>query len=306
MSSPPPPPQLPSRANANGLVGGGSGGTEGARGLVCGLLFGLTSPLVGHPLDSIKTRMQADAAYSKCGALRTLVGVVRTEGVLALYRGIVPPLVGSSVFRSVQISTFAGVYAAAGGTALAAELPGTGGLQARVLVAAVVSSTARALIETPLELIKVRQQTSQRWLLAGGASPAAQLRALYLGFGVTWSRTVGLMSTFFVLADSLERHAPALVAVPLLGPFLKGGVCATLGWVVIWPFEFIKNHLQARAAGVAADAGVFARARHIVAERGGLLGLYRGIGPGLLRSLLANGASMVVYDQCQRALRAAD
>jgi len=304
---PAPPPLRVAHANANGLVGGGSGGTEGGRGLLCGILFGLTSPLVGHPLDSIKTRMQADAAYYKGSALRTLTGVARAEGFLALYRGLLPPLIGSTIFRSVQISVYAGVYAAAGDSpALRSELPGTAGLQARVLVAAVASSTARALIESPLELVKVRQQTGQRWLLAAGASPAAQLRGLYSGLGVTWARTVGLMGTFFVLVDSLERHAPDLVAVPLLGPFLKGGVCATLGWVVVWPMENLKTQLQARASGVPADASVFARARHVVAQRGGVLGLYRGIGPGLTRSLLANGMSMVVFDQCQKAFRASD
>ena len=171
---PAPPPLRVAHANANGLVGGGSGGTEGGRGLLCGILFGLTSPLVGHPLDSIKTRMQADAAYYKGSALRTLTGVARAEGFLALYRGLLPPLIGSTIFRSVQISVYAGVYAAAGDSpALRSELPGTAGLQARVLVAAVASSTARALIESPLELVKVRQQTGQRWLAAPSARSAS-------------------------------------------------------------------------------------------------------------------------------------
>jgi len=70
--------------------------------------------------------------------------------------------------------------------------------------------------------------------------------------------------------------------------------------------ENLKTQLQARASGVPADASVFARARHVVAQRGGVLGLYRGIGPGLTRSLLANGMSMVVFDQCQKAFRASD
>ena len=42
-----------------GLVGSGSASTAALRGVVCGLVDGATSPLVGHPLDSVKTRMQA-------------------------------------------------------------------------------------------------------------------------------------------------------------------------------------------------------------------------------------------------------
>ena len=293
----------------------GSSGTEGWRGLLCGILFGLSSPLVGHPIDSVKTRMQASSAYYRGGALRTLVGVVRSEGFLALYRGLLPPLLGSSLFRSVQISVYASAYTAAGASPrLCAEVPGTGGLQARVLLAAVASSTARALIECPMELIKVRQQTGQPWLLprtAGASSSglvraAAEIRNLYTGFGPTWARTVGLMGTFFILVDSLERLAPQAVSIPLIGPFLKGGVCATLGWVVVWPLENLRTQIQARAPGVPENAGVFERARHVLRERGGVPGLFRGMGPGLTRSMLANGTSMIVYDQCQKAFRRGD
>jgi len=40
------------------LVGKGDGWTEGLKALLCGFLFGVTSPLVGHPLDTVKTNMQ--------------------------------------------------------------------------------------------------------------------------------------------------------------------------------------------------------------------------------------------------------
>jgi solute carrier family 25 carnitine/acylcarnitine transporter 20/29 len=300
----PPLPATPSPAPSGKLVGGGSSATEGLRGLLCGVLFGLAAPLVGQPLDTLKTRMQASAAYYEGGALRTLVALVRAEGPRALYRGILPPLVGSSIFRSVQLSAYAAAYAAAAGApALVRELPGAGGLQLRVLTSAFVASTARALIETPLELIKVRQQTRQPWLLRGASLPA-QLRGLYSGFALTWARTCGLMGTFFIFVDTLERHAPELVAVPLLGPFLKGGVGATLGWAVVFPLETLKTQAQARAPGVPDGASALARARHVLRDRGGVRGLYRGIGPGLARSLIANGTSMVVYTACQQAMRA--
>ena len=157
-----------------------------------------------------------------------------------------------------------------------------------------------------MEFIKVRQQTGQPWLLGGGGGLAAELRNLYTGFGATWLRTVGLMGTFFCLVDSLERHAPQTIAIPLFGPFLKGGVCATLGWIVVWPLENLRTQIQARAPGVPDGAGVLERARHVLRERGGVPGLFRGIGPGLTRSMLANGTSMLVFDQCQKAFRRGD
>jgi len=40
------------------LAGTGTAFEEGLRALVGGALFGLVSPFVGHPLDTVKTKMQ--------------------------------------------------------------------------------------------------------------------------------------------------------------------------------------------------------------------------------------------------------
>lgn len=42
------------------------------------------------------------------------------------------------------------------------------------------------------------------------------------------------------------------------------------------------------------------RMRLTIKERGGFLGLYRGIGPGTIRSFLANGTSMIVMVHAQK------
>ena len=156
-----------------------------------------------------------------------------------------------------------------------------------MLVGGVIASTCRAIIETPLEYAKVRRQTQQSWTF----------RHLYTGFGVTWFRTVGLMSTYFILVDSGRRHVPGLFATPMVGPFLTSGVAATLGWWVVWPLEYMKSQVQ---GSYGKDQSVLQRIRMVVRERGGVLALYRGIGPGTIRSFLANGTSMIVMANDQR------
>ncbi len=37
---------------------------EGMMGLVTGVAYGLTSPIVGHPFDTIKTKMQAEKVFA--------------------------------------------------------------------------------------------------------------------------------------------------------------------------------------------------------------------------------------------------
>jgi solute carrier family 25 carnitine/acylcarnitine transporter 20/29 len=45
---------------------------------------------------------------------------------------------------------------------------------------------------------------------------------------------------------------------------------------------------------------IIERAKFIVRERGGILGLYRGIAPGSLRSFVGNGSAMVVMQYLQK------
>ena len=250
-------------------------------------MYGTTSVAVGHPIDTVKTKMQAQRGFESGGMIRTLATTLKTQGVRGLYRGALPPLLGSGVFRSTQFAVFEAAYTFLDTRLGRSEIPLTGGLQTRVVLSGILASSARAVIETPLEYIKVSGQTQQGW----------RLSHVYTGFGVTWCRTVGLMCTYFILVDSGRRNAPELFASPLLGPFLMSGVAATLGWWVVWPLEYMKSQVQGRYGEREA---VVRRMRRIVRERGGFLALYRGIGPGTLRSFLANGTSMIVMQNAQK------
>jgi solute carrier family 25 carnitine/acylcarnitine transporter 20/29 len=283
------------------LVGTGSPQNEALKGIVCGLIYGFSTPLIGHPIDSIKTRMQADAIYARSGAWSTCVGILKNEGIMGLYRGLLPPLIGSSIFRSVQFSVYAFCQSHSRDVAwLRAEIPFSFGMETRVITSGFVASAARAVIETPLELIKVRRQMGLTWheaptVFQAIASPVREIRALYRGFGVSLLRTWGLMGSFFIFVDILERKHVDLLKVPFWGAWVKGAVCSAAAWLVVWPFEVIKNQIQAERGGT---TNAIDRIRNVIDKRGGVLGLYRGIGPGLLRALVANGASMVMFSHC--------
>ncbi|XP_031569673.1 mitochondrial ornithine transporter 2-like [Actinia tenebrosa] len=260
---------------------------EGMIGLGVGVLYGTTSVAVGHPFDTIKTKMQAQAGFEKTSMIKSFVKTLREQGIRGLYRGCVPPLWGSGIYRSTQFAVFEAVYTMLNTRNGIREIPFTGGIQIRVLVSGAFASTARAIIETPLELAKVRRQTGQTW----------HFKSLYRGFGVTWCRTMGLMCTYFMLVDSGRRHFPEQFKKPLLGPFLTSGIAATLGWWVVWPLEYMKSQVQ---GNYGKDLPVITRMRLVIKEKGGFFGLYRGILPGSIRSFMSNGCSMIVMSWAQR------
>jgi len=264
------------------------GGTmrEMVFGMLCGCIYGVTSPLVGHPFDTVKTKMQAQGGYQTGGMIRTFRTVIKHEGFFALYKGLLPPLIGSGIFRSVQFSVYNSMWTwLADKSGMRHEIPGLGGLETRVVVAGVIAATARCVIETPLELVKIRRQVGQPWKVV----------ELYKGFGVSWIRTVGLMTSFFIFVDSGVRHFPELINTPMIGPFIKGGVCATLAWWVVWPFETMKSQVQGNTPG---PSKLWDRMAWVY-RNGGVRGLFRGIVPGSTRSLIANGTSMIAFTLCQ-------
>jgi len=260
---------------------------EGAIGLGVGVLYGLTNVCVGHPLDTIKTKMQAQVGYEKTGIVKSFTKILKADGFKGLYRGCVPPLWGSGIFRSTQFAVFEAVYTYLDNDLGKYEIPFTGGLQARIIIGGIFSATARAIIETPLEYAKIRRQTGQTW----------KFRKLYTGFGITYVRTLGLMTSYFTIVDAFRRHFDEAFRSPVMGPFLANGLAATSAWLIVWPLEFMKSQVQ---GSYGQDKSVLERMRIILNEKGGFFGLYRGLAPGVLRSFLANGASMIVMAHAQK------
>ena len=117
------------------------------------------------------------------------------------------------------------------------------------------------------------------------------------GSFVTLSRNTILFSSFIIYID-LSKQAVAAGLVPKilcneelsgLTPFAKGAICANLAWISCWPIDVIKTQTQSGNYG--GSGGIKLLKENF--EKGVL---FRGITPGLFRSTLANGTSMVVYE----------
>ena len=225
---------------AGRMVGTGSSTMELIMGSLSGLAFGLVSPLASQPFDTLKTKMQAEARYARQGMGAVAARVLRADGAAGLYRGILPIVMSTGIQKSALFSANAGARRAceeSGIPALTRPIPFTGGLSPALLVGGLAAGTARTVVETPFELAKVRYQTGGGVKAATGLVSFGQLGELYTGAGATWARGTLMLTSFFVMCDYSERAAPELMSRPLLGGFLKGGVCATLAWAVAWPLE---------------------------------------------------------------------
>jgi solute carrier family 25 carnitine/acylcarnitine transporter 20/29 len=253
---------------------------EGVYSLITGTIYGATSVIVGQPFDTIKTKMQAQKEFmGKIQMLPAMQKVWREEGLRGFYRGSLPPFFGSVAFRSLQFSCFEMVYTyLEGNPSMTKPIPNSFGLQPRVILGGLAAALVRSIIENPFEYAKVKRQTLQPW----------HFKDLYKGFWPLCLRTSGMMTSFFIFVDILKRNTRAYESTA--GRFLMGGLAASMAWVLIWPLENVKNVVQAETKDVGKTS--FDKLMYVW-RNFGLMGLYRGMLPGLVGIFFRNGCSMV-------------
>ena len=82
-----------------------------------------------------------------------------------------------------------------------------------------------------------------------------------------------------------------------LSPFWTGALCSNMAWLTFWPLDVVKSRMQ---SGRYDGMGMWALLRD-TAKSGAI---YRGLGPGLMRSFVSNGVGMEAYAYTSKWLRA--
>ena len=294
---PPPPPQ---QHQKGGLLGSGSATLEFMHGSLSGLAFGAISPLASQPFDTVKTRMQAGRCLPGEGPISVASSVLRTEGIVGLYRGMTPILASTSIQKSALFAAYAGARRMcedSGLRALTEPIPLTGGLKPGIIIGGIAAGTARAVVETPFELAKVRKQTGGSFRAASGVFSVGQVKELYTGVFETWGRGTVMLTSFFIMCDYVEKVMPGQLSNPVVGGLIKGGFCATASWAIAWPLEVAKSKVQCAQSSFKNTNTFSILAETLRVE--GLAGLYKGFLPGAARSFVANGVGMAVFQYTQ-------
>lgn len=255
-------------------------------GFMSGFAYGCTSVVVGQPFDTIKTKMQAtsaDLTQTRPSMTHVASQLYKSEGIRGLYRGSLPLILGGAVIRSSQfgVNEFALQMLRSGSKPITKSERIFGVFDYQVIAAGYAGGIARGLVEGPFEFLKVRRQVSKGW----------KISELFSGSGITIVRNSFLFSSFMIYIDLSK-----LFIEGGLSPFWSGAVCANLAWLTVWPLDVAKSMIQ---------SGMYngKPTTTLVADIFRTGALYRGLLPGLIRSTLSNGCSMVVYKRCETYLK---
>lgn len=261
---------------------------------IAGFAYGGTTVLVGQPMETLKTltQVQSTAASAATGGtksslVQTATNLYSTAGIRGFYRGGLPLLLGGGLMRSAQFGVYQSVL-----PTLEKRYGRTdpknywlGCINPHVVAAGWAGGIGRGLVEGPFEMVKVRNQVLSGW----------HFRDVFQGFGTTLLRNSGLFSGFVIYMDIFKQQIEQKRDLTVT-PFVKAGICANLAWLTIWPLDVVKTRRQ---------SGKFDGK-----SLGWLIGdafrsgqMYRGLSVGMLRSFIANGASMEVYTLVERELK---
>lgn len=249
----------------------------------------------GQPFDTVKVRMQTNPTHYT-GIVQTPVRILKKEGVKALWKGAVPTAMGMAAENAMAF----GVNAA-----LKRAFPDPVQLGAhdaehrtpnlvKPFLMGSITGCCSALVLLPSEIVKAKTQ------VVVGVSSSTDvyrqmvqkqgLKSMFVGLDAQLMRDAPFYAFFFgsyeLSCYIFRKYVPSMPDE--LNYFISGGLAGMLGWTAAMPFDVPKTNVQARW-DTKVFGSYFPEMIKIARERG-ILGLYSGLGPTLVRAFPANAA----------------
>ncbi|KAK7193048.1 hypothetical protein DPSP01_007608 [Paraphaeosphaeria sporulosa] len=270
-----------------------------------------------YPLDIVKTKLQvqvkrAPGSYAEAAAsspdhehyastLDAITKIVKAEGVAGLYAGMTGSLIGVAstnfayFYWYTIVRTLYLKYSAAPGTA--AEL----GLGA-------VAGAVAQLFTIPVAVVTTRQQTTtkleRKGLLATGKEVIDSedgWTGLWRGLKASLVLVVNPAITYGAYQRLKESLFPGRTALKPWEAFALGAMSKALATIATQPLIVAKVGLQSRPppARNGKPFKSFIEVMQYIIEHEGALGLFKGIGPQILKGLLVQGFLMMTKERIE-------
>jgi len=256
---------------------------SGTQEAFAGAVGGVSGVLFGHPLDTLRVRLQQPGSPHTLQAV--LAQTLQREGFAALWKGLSSPLCTAGAQNALCFASYA-----ASCSLLAGDEPIT---SSQVYFAGCAAGAATAFLVVPVDLIKTQLQTRvgrSEGPLALAASILSKhgVPGLYRGASITFLRDVPSSGVYFLVyhraLGALGGNVDGGAASSTL---VAGGVAGVASWASIYPLDVCKSRIQAQPERW--NRGWLDCMRRSVADEGVAV-LTRGLGACLGRAFLVNAA----------------
>lgn len=268
-----------------------------------------------YPLDSVRTRLQADDDLKAMGPIQAMKKLSEEEGLETLYRGI------GSVLTSLCCSNFVYFYSF-NGMKTVGNVVGIKASPGRDLVFGYLSGCINAMITTPLWVAntrlklqvnrqkkcddddddKKRKPTHINGLIHGLLTIAKEDGVSALWNGVSTSFILsGNPAIHFMVYETLKRaflkRRPSK-NLTSIESFILGGLAKCVATVVTYPLQLVQCRQRAnkRAGGTAAISSMVDVFQDVI-RTFGISGLYKGMETKLFQAVLTSAIMFLAYER---------
>lgn len=280
---------------------------------IAGGVGGACVVIVGHPLDTIKVRLQTQPSPKPGdpppfkGTFDCAAKTVRNEGFRGLYRGMLAPLLGVTPMFAVCFFGY-GI-----GKKIQQNKPTDHLTLLQHCNAGMVAGVFTTFIMTPGErvkcLLQIQQSQKSEAKYTGSIDCAKKLlreggiRSLYRGTMATFLRDIPGSAAYFGTYEGLLRAlAPANKSRDQLSPIpilFAGGMAGVNNWIIAIGPDVLKSRFQ-----IAPD-GKYNGIRDVYKElmrTEGISAFSKGFGPAMIRAFPANAACFLGFEVSLRVL----
>lgn len=276
--------------------------------IAAGFIGGATQVLIGQPADLVKVRLQTS---NETSSLKIIKQVFNNEGLLAFYKGTLPPLFGVGVCVSLQFYGFHETKRQILKKYNQQEL----NLWPQTYICGAMAGIVNSPVSSPVEQLRILSQSNKSATLSLSDTVKQIYRTagiksgVFRGFDITLLREIQAYGVWFLSYECMIRKIIDLqnyksrndISTPEL--LAAGAAAGNFLWLSSYPLDVIKSNVQSDKFGKESKFnGKSLLATKYIYNTHGLKGFWRGITPCLIRATPCSAGTFAAVEWALRVM----
>ncbi|VEN55272.1 unnamed protein product [Callosobruchus maculatus] len=279
---------------------------------LAGWMGGITSLIVGHPLETVKVRQQA---YNT-SLLKTVLHTFKYEGIFGFYKGMLFPIFTYGPSNSIFFGVYANALILLGPSNQDHANSISSGTALDIYIAGCIASIPQTLFYSPIEYIKIIMQADtlvsddRKLGRETKLTPAYRntleafkyvyktrgLLGLYTGLWPTMIREVPTGGIYTLVHQKLRYHSLEEAGLTEVSKeIIAGGMAGILSIAVAVPMDVVKTRIQTDDPLDKRYFGIIQTALKLYKEEGSAI-FFKGMVVTCLRAFPVHAAMFTTYE----------
>ncbi|KAJ8348173.1 hypothetical protein SKAU_G00267620 [Synaphobranchus kaupii] len=269
--------------------------------------------VVGHPMDTVKVRLQTQSRYK--GIIDCVTRMYAHEGIPGFFKGMSFPVLSIAFSKSLVFGSYSNALDYLTQSQNAQRSRDNSATAGAVFMAGCFSGAIQVLVTAPTDLVKVRLQNQMkgRWGVGGdkyrGPVHCVAVilkedgaRGLFRGMGALALRDVPCYGLYFLPYDLICKALTESGKQPdTFAVIMAGGIAGVVTWACATPMDVVKARLQMSGAGGPVYRGVL----HCISlslRQEGVQVFFKGLLLNSIRAFPVNAITFLCYERLMSAM----